>query len=173
MSSFQVLGASHPYVPNIVGSNLLRFTFNNILLPDSNTNGSASHGFVSFRIKPTAIAQNTPQVEISNNADIFFDFNPPVRTNTTLLTTDFSVGLTEGTTNDMQMYPVPVGDLLHVRLPNNLAPDHSQVLGTDGRVVLQRGRTSLIDVSGLAAGVYVLRVHAVDGGEHRGRFVKQ
>ena len=173
LSSFQVLGASHPYVPTIVGSNVLRFTFNNILLPDSNTNGPASHGFISFRIKPTATTQNTPQLEISNSADIFFDFNPPVRTNTTLLTTEFSVGLTEGTTNDMRMYPVPVGDLLHVRLPNNLAPDHSQVLGTDGRVVLQRGRTSLIDVSGLAAGVYVLRVHAVDGGEHRGRFVKQ
>lgn len=172
MATLEVLGASHAYVPSIVGGNVLKFTFNNILLVDSTTNEPLSHGFVRFRLKPTATTQSTALLTIANNADIFFDFNPPVRTNTTELLTDFSVGLAEADASTLLVYPVPVRDALNVRLANTTV-QRVQVLGTDGRVLQQHSGTSTLDVSQLKAGTYVLRVFAADGSEHRARFVKQ
>ena len=172
MATLEVLGASHTCVPSIVGGNLLKFTFNNILLVDSTTNEPLSHGFVRFRLKPTATTQSTPLLTIANNADIFFDFNPPVRTNTTELLTDFSVGMAEAVAKTLLVYPVPVRDALNVRLANTTVL-RVQVLGTDGRVLYQRSGTSTLDVSQLVAGTYVVRVFGGDGAEHRARFVKQ
>ncbi|MBW8050704.1 MAG: T9SS type A sorting domain-containing protein [Cytophagales bacterium] len=75
-----VLGASsHPYTLEIFGSDILQWTFNNVLLPDSNVNEPESHGFVKFKIhqKPG----NAIGTVIENDAGIIFDFNDPVITN--------------------------------------------------------------------------------------------
>jgi hypothetical protein len=76
--------ASHPYSWTLEGQGVVKFTFNNILLPDSTTNLAASQGFVTF-----SVAQQ-PDVplgtQIRNDAAIFFDFNVPVMTNETLHT---------------------------------------------------------------------------------------
>lgn len=72
---------SHPYTFEYYGDRNIKFTFDNILLPDSSTNLEASQGFVSFRVAQQA---NVPlETDILNRAGIFFDFNEPVYTNTT------------------------------------------------------------------------------------------
>lgn len=83
-STFQILAASHAYSVKLSESGNAEFLFENILLPDSTTNEPRSHGFIKYRITPKEpIAENTP---IHNIAHIFFDFNPPITTNTTLNT---------------------------------------------------------------------------------------
>ncbi len=73
--------SSHPYQLDIHNDTLL-FIFENILLPDSNVNEPGSHGFVKFRIGQKAgLALGTT---IENKAAIYFDFNDPVITNTTI-----------------------------------------------------------------------------------------
>lgn len=73
--------ASHDYEFDISGTGLLKFTFEDILLPDSNINEPASHGFVKFRVAQKA---DLPiGTVIKNNAGIYFDFNQPVITNET------------------------------------------------------------------------------------------
>ncbi|QHT66432.1 T9SS type A sorting domain-containing protein [Rhodocytophaga rosea] len=82
ISTLQVGAVSHPYKLSVSGKGklVLTFTFNNINLPDSTRDQLASNGFIKFSIKPLAsIAEKTV---IENYADIFFDFNEPVRTNT-------------------------------------------------------------------------------------------
>jgi hypothetical protein len=54
------------------------------MLPDSNQNEPKSHGYISLSIKPKKELSEKTRVE--NFADIFFDFNEPVRTNTTFNT---------------------------------------------------------------------------------------
>ncbi len=76
--------SSHPYVMDVVGNNVLRFTFNNILLPDSFVNEPASHGFVKFSIEQQP--NNPLGTVIENSAAIYFDFNEPVITNTAFST---------------------------------------------------------------------------------------
>lgn len=73
--------ASHPYRAELYGPGILKFHFEHILLPDSNVNEVASHGFVRFQISPRANAPLETLVE--NQAAIYFDFNDPVLTNTT------------------------------------------------------------------------------------------
>ncbi|MFN0012960.1 MAG: hypothetical protein ACKVU2_00295 [Saprospiraceae bacterium] len=73
--------SSHNYRFELDGKGILIFDFQNILLPDSNVNEPASHGYVQFRISPRA---DVPlETNILNKAAIFFDFNDPIITNTT------------------------------------------------------------------------------------------
>ncbi len=91
--------SSHPYKFEITGERELKWTFANIHLPDSNVNEPASHGFVSFRIrpKPTAVGK-----VIENTASIYFDYNPPLQTNTVKNL------LTETQPNEWNMISIPV-----------------------------------------------------------------
>lgn len=71
--------SSHPYDFELLGNGVVQFTFNDIMLPDSNVNETGSHGFVKFSI---AQAANNPDgTVIANQAGIVFDFNEPVYTN--------------------------------------------------------------------------------------------
>lgn len=80
-STLQYLGSSHDLTSLSIGAmGKATFTFNNILLPDSNTNEPASHGFVTYRIAPQPGLPHLALIE--NNAGIFFDLNAPVITNT-------------------------------------------------------------------------------------------
>ena len=72
--------SSHPYRMELKEDGLLSFHFDNIMLPDSNVNQEASHGFVQFSIKQ--LPDNPINTVIENTAGIYFDFNDPVITNT-------------------------------------------------------------------------------------------
>jgi len=62
-------------------NNLLKFDFQDIFLPDSTTNFEGSQGYVMYAIRAdSTIAEGTL---IENTADIYFDLNPPIITNTT------------------------------------------------------------------------------------------
>ncbi|MBI5914846.1 MAG: DUF11 domain-containing protein [Bacteroidetes bacterium] len=72
--------SSHAYDFELLGNGVVQFTFPDIMLPDSNANEMASHGFVSFTV--AQVGTNTNGTFIQNQAAIFFDFNDPVYTNT-------------------------------------------------------------------------------------------
>jgi sugar lactone lactonase YvrE len=84
LSTLRVGAVSHPYRLTVTGKTrpILTFTFNTILLPASSQDQVGSNGFLQFSIQPKAGL--APKTSIVNYADIFFDFNEPVRTNTTL-----------------------------------------------------------------------------------------
>ena len=82
--SMQILDASNNYWYEFKNPDVVLFHFDNIMLPDSATNEEASHGFIKFSIaqKPG----NPPGTIIHNRADITFDFNTPVATNSVMNT---------------------------------------------------------------------------------------
>jgi len=76
--------ASHNYSFRTYGPRVLEWTFENVMLPDSNRNEPASHGFVKFKVNQIP---NLPiGTVINNTAQIYFDFNPPIYTNISLHT---------------------------------------------------------------------------------------
>jgi len=82
-STFKLISSSHnPVLSTTLRENrYLTFDFHNIFLPDSTSNFAASQGYVAYRIRTYEdIAEAT---EINNTAGIYFDFNPPIITNTT------------------------------------------------------------------------------------------
>jgi uncharacterized delta-60 repeat protein/uncharacterized repeat protein (TIGR01451 family) len=78
--------SSHPYTFKMYGPRVLEWTFNNILLPDSTTNEPGSNGFVTFKVNQNPDLANGTQ--ITNQVGIYFDFNEPIITNTSLHTVD-------------------------------------------------------------------------------------
>ncbi len=79
------LASSHPYEFTLSGQGALAFRFNNILLPDSTTNGDGSHGTFKFSVRiRDDIAGGTP---LKNRVAIYFDHNDPVYTNEVLSVT--------------------------------------------------------------------------------------
>jgi len=80
LASIRPGASSHPYTYGVTPEGWPAFTFDGIMLPDSNVNEPASHGFVRFR------ASQRPGLGwgnvIANTALIYFDFNEPVQTNT-------------------------------------------------------------------------------------------
>lgn len=80
-ATIHVIGSSHPYQFSMNGTGNVQFTFPNILLVDSFHNEPLSHGWIQYEI---ALDAGLPiGTVIPNNADIYFDFNAPVATNTT------------------------------------------------------------------------------------------
>lgn len=76
--------SSHPYEFELFSDGIMRFTFQNIMLPDSTSDEVRSHGFVQFTIDQQ---KDLPiGTEIRNEAAIYFDANVPIITNQTLHT---------------------------------------------------------------------------------------
>jgi hypothetical protein len=76
--------ASDDYTWSLTNGNALRVNFSNIKLVDSTTNEPLSHGFFTYEITPKS---NLPlETRIENTAAIYFDYNPPIFTNTTFHT---------------------------------------------------------------------------------------
>jgi hypothetical protein len=80
LTTLNLLYSSHPYHFRIEGNTLI-WEFQNIMLPDSNIDEQNSHGHVEFSIELIPGLQNG--TDIRNNAQIYFDFNPPVITSNT------------------------------------------------------------------------------------------
>ena len=169
--TFQQGIASHPYEVRFKPGRVVEWRFADILLPDSNTNEPLSHGLVTFRIAP--VGPVLAGTEFRNNADIFFDFNPPVRTNDAVLVAVNALSIPKPTVARLDVFPNPaVG---RITLLTSGAPFIGEIRITtiDGRVVHRQRASNQVDVTGLAPGVYGLSLSDPDGGFRTTRFVKQ
>lgn len=104
--------SDHDYTASIDANGVLTFRFENINLPDSASNPLGSMGMISYSIK---VKDNLPAgTEITNTAGIYFDYNAPVITNTTLNTiTDSLLSSSEIEEKDewnAVIYPNPAHD---------------------------------------------------------------
>lgn len=82
--SLNVIGYSHEYDLSFIEEDrILRWSFDNINLPDSLSNEAESNGFIKYVID---LANHDIGTFFTNQADIFFDFNLPISTNTTVNT---------------------------------------------------------------------------------------
>lgn len=83
-STMKMIASSHPYEMSINKGGETVFTFDSIMLPDSHVNEPASHGFVEYEIE--LIKNLAPNTRIGAPARIYFDYNPPIYTNTVINT---------------------------------------------------------------------------------------
>lgn len=171
MGSLEIIGASHTFTPEIMYGRVLRFTFNDILLPDSNTNEPASHGVVSFRVRPVS---ELPGTLISNAADIYFDFNPPVHTADAVVVMESTTYAPTRSTGAVRVFPNPATDLLHVQSTQGPVT-HLRIMAADGRLVRQwryNAEQIAVPIADLHPGQYLLVCSTKEGDLSRTRFVK-
>lgn len=164
MSTLQIISNSHPMVVNNYDG-VLWFRFNNILLPDSNTNEPASHGYVKYKIKPISTMNIGDQ--ILNTAYIYFDFNAPIITNTTstALTTLSSISAASKA-KTLHIFPNPASnEIIQVWAEEKI--QHVALFDLSGRLLVSEpGKGSDVfkfNAEVLAKGSYLMRI---TGSEH-------
>lgn len=172
--------SSHDYEFELLLDGTIRFTFNDIQLPDSTSNEPGSHGFVQFSVaqKPDLPLGTV----IENTAAIYFDFNPAILTNTTFHTIgrDFilvEVGEVLPASVSVQAFPNPFAE----RATFVVEGAEQRTLGfvlydASGRKVLSdhfAGSSYELDGTRLPAGVYFYQI--LDGNEllNSGKLIAQ
>jgi uncharacterized repeat protein (TIGR01451 family) len=158
-ASLRVGAASHPFTWDLGYGNVIRFRFDDILLPDSNVNEAASHGQVTFRIRPTLPL--APGTVIANIANIYFDFNPPIITEPSVLVAEFSTGV-QARQVSPSVFPNPASDQLSIRWHTPVTGSYTWAIhASDGRILTEGVHASgeaSFDTRDLVAGLYLLRV---------------
>jgi uncharacterized repeat protein (TIGR01451 family) len=174
--SFTILGASHNVSPQWEAPNVIAFNFFNINLADSTSNEPASHGMVSFRIK----RQNSlpAGTQIKNTAYIYFDFNPPVVTNTAVNTILGSAAADEiiQKDNSVKVFPNPFSNettfMIRSDLTDNLYSfELKDVLGKTVRSIQTTEKEFSISRAGLDNGMYFYNITNAEGVIGKGKVI--
>lgn len=167
LSTFQLLAYSHQPLVQILEGGIARFNFPNINLPDSNTNEPASHGYVQYKIKVKDNA--VVGTQINNTAYIYFDFNTPVVTNTTMNTVTNTVGITN-VNNDLQLsvFPNPTHNEFTVYYPQFMVGKKVtlkllDLFGKELIVESMKSSNSQLSTNDYPSGIYFLRIETTDG----------
>jgi outer membrane protein assembly factor BamB len=163
--------ASHPYRWQLSGEGVLSFTFDQIMLPDSNVNEPASHGFVKFFV--SQYLGNPLGIRIENRAGIYFDFNAPIITNTAFHTLgkdfveiissdDQGPGRPGGLS--VRLMPNPASEWVSISVEGLAAPQSTFYLYyADGALALRQpfqGPLLHLPLAGLPGGIYFFFIEA-------------
>lgn len=156
--------SSHGYSFKMYGPRVLEWTFNNIMLPDSNVNEPNSHGFVKFKVKQAPGLPNGAVLQ--NSAAIYFDYNEPIITNTswhTIHENIFTINIDRIIEEQMQIkvYPNPTTSLVNI-VKNDDLEIRILVIDNLGRVLISKESSdsiTQIDLSEIPSGIYYLSIN--------------
>ncbi|MES2591621.1 MAG: T9SS type A sorting domain-containing protein [Bacteroidota bacterium] len=159
LNSIEILSASHRMQIYTLPNRAVKFMFADIMLVDSTHNERLSHGYVTFRIKPNPGL--APGTEIENTGHIYFDYNDPIVTNTTLNTIEMpsSVKTFEKSTV-VRVYPNPAKESVTVFSNSNAAGTITvtDVLGKMVKEVKTNSEKTVVNTADLQNGVYFIRL---------------
>ena len=169
VQTIEIIDASHSVESHIQGD-VVEFFFSEIELSHID---SINDGYVVFQIK----TKDDLLVgdSLTNFADIYFDFNLPIRTN--IATTDIKYVSTtnvEKTSQTLFLYPNPVENALYLDMDENYT---YSITNSQGKVCQQSkmnlgDEQSGIETTKLINGLYFIHVISEDGSMAMGRFLK-
>ncbi len=172
LNTLTIIDASHKMETRIVDGNLVEFIFEEIYLPFDDANND---GHISFSIKTKDDLVLGDKLE--NTAEIYFDFNWPIITNTAMTEVREPVFVGEVDENiDLSISPNPTADLILIESSSLITS--IAVLDDLGRTMGQyqyispvnRANISLIDLN---AGVYFIRIKTENNQEITKKITKR
>jgi hypothetical protein len=167
VSTLIPLSASHDFITKINDENNVDFIFEDIQLPFEGEND----GFIIYKIK--TLATLTEGDIFTSIADIYFDFNEPITTNTASTLITELLGVTDYELSNIVVYPNPAEETLFIQYKNNVAPLSYSIRNVLGNVIIKRQPlSSSISVSQLAPGLYFLHLET-DFGSKMIKFIKE
>lgn len=184
VSTFRVIGSSHPLKEVKIIKNQLHIVYENINLPDSAHQTNQSIGEFLFTVRPKK--NLLPNTLIKNNALLFFDMNPKKVTNTTVNKIKaYSIGLTDISSsfqaNELVIFPNPSKETINLLIKGNNEPIKFQAitifnqLGQVVKVVdvdFQNGSGSF-PTGQLKDGIYFINLKKVSGQTITSKFIIQ
>ncbi|MEL6969708.1 MAG: T9SS type A sorting domain-containing protein [Bacteroidota bacterium] len=182
LSTLQPLAASHPYSWRFEDRTLV-FSFYNIALPDSTTNPQASQGFISFKVSQHL---DLPvETRIENTAEIYFDFNLPIVTNTTFHTVKKFIDLITGSVEvveaewQVKVMPNPVQQGARIKLEGDELQGQVfrlhlyDMTGKQLRSTSSSSPEFWLDRGLLPSGIYLFRIDGESGPLASGKLMMQ
>ena len=164
VSSLQILNSSHS-VRCVVKGGIVEFIFEGINLD------TGGHGNILLKMK-----SKTDLVIgdiVTKNADIFFDYNFPIKTNDAN-TVFQALGIDEHATDtSISIYPNPAHNQINIAATTQI--QSVMVYDIRGRLMQTKrtaGKATTIDISKQAAGIYLLKVIS-DKGTKIQKIIKQ
>lgn len=170
IASLSPVDGSHPFTTRVIQGNQVEFMFNNIQLGFADENND---GYLVFKIR--SLNSLTEGAVLENTASIYFDYNFPVVTNTSVVTVQRSLHTISFETIKLALYPVPAGDMVFISIPKQVNVQSVTVYNLLGQSVLENvrpGRQGDVNVTTLASGSYLMRVRT-ELGDGVMRFVKK
>jgi len=172
-STLKMVDASHQYTLERVGKNL-EWNFFGINLPPSENDEDSptGHGYLIFKIKPFpdyAVGDIIP-----NTAEIYFDFNPAIVTNT--WTTEFvedNLSVIDYEFESLKVYPTPTKNILNIK--NNLNIETIKITSILGQQIITKeinDKTASIDLSEINSGIYFVTLSS-NGNEKTVKIIKE
>ena len=165
MASMEIITSSHsPMNLSISNGNVAKFNFPGIMLPDSTSDPLGSMGMVKFRIKQNGTLPLGQTID--NFGDIYFDFNPAIRTNTASTLHATGAGIKEELVSAIHVYPNPSTGVVNIISINQDELTAVSVIDLSGRLVYTAplaGVAEQIDISALKSGVYILQLTTSTG----------
>jgi uncharacterized repeat protein (TIGR01451 family) len=168
MATLLMVATSHDCYTKISEGNKVEFIFENINLPFT---ANANDGYVVFKIKSKSnlVAGN----QVSNLAQIYFDYNFPITTNTA--TSNFqTLGLNEfSSSKNFIISPNPTNSVLNITNFNNSIISSITIynlLGQQMQTIINPNE--IIDVSNLQSGNYIVSIKTEKATENF-KFIKQ
>jgi len=174
VKTLRLIASSHAITSfRLLPGNLLEVVFDQIALPDSNSNEPASHGFVSFAIQRNKAFNN--YYKILNTAAIYFDFNDPIITNTVITTvatptvSSFEPNTTDTKFAGLAISPNPTAKDFVVDTRGRLSgAGNMELFNAQGKICLSIPVADLsspinIAITGLTDGAYTVRATGKNG----------
>ena len=170
IDSFVPLSSSHEYYVSITNGNEIEFYFDDINL---DFNDATNDGYVLFKIK--TLNSLTVGDSFDNTAEIYFDFNFPIITNTETVTISTTASVADPTENSILLFPNPSQDL--IQLNSSYAINSLEIYDIQGRLQSQYDASttdfeSPISIAKLSQGVYFLVIKS-DQGQETLKFIKK
>ena len=151
------MASSHEVTAAIRSNNKIKFTFDNILLPHKAASEPKSHGFVKYSIQPkVGLIAGT---KFHNTANIYFDYNAPIITNTTVNTFFVSTGVYDNINQSYRLFPNPMNQKAVLQFDNMHGETFVlKLMDATGKVVKifnVEGNQATIERQDLSPGIYI------------------
>jgi uncharacterized repeat protein (TIGR01451 family) len=163
VETFSMLSHSHAVITQIVPGHIIKFSFPNINLPDSNSNEPLSHGFVSYKIKYSG--NIVPGTFIHNTAYIYFDQNTAVITNTTISQNTIT-GIKELNDNSVLIFPNPSSQFIDINVDDAIKNHQINIFDNMGKLVFNKQsdeNKSRVDLRQMNSGFYIIKIESPKG----------
>ncbi len=160
-STFQMVNASHNFSVQVINQHILQFSSNNIMLPPTSVNASASHGFVAYKVKPKSTL--IPGDTVKNTAHIYFDYNAPMSTSTVNTRVTVLTRIPEiPQSHLLKIYPNPNNGMFNIEFTGSESLQSISIFDLTGRKVLEvkisSGKIIPVNMNGVASGVYTIEI---------------
>jgi uncharacterized repeat protein (TIGR01451 family) len=173
-TTFEMLNASHQYNVRRTDNQLI-WNFLDIDLPPTIEDAELSQGYIHFKIKPKPGFALGDVIE--NTAEIYFDYNPPIITNT--METEFveNLSVSDFSVSTVVLYPNPTKNNFQIQLSGSDFIEQISVFDVLGKRIYKQNmiesNSASVDASTFNEGIYLVEITTTSNQRILKKIVKQ